>query len=272
VTTQICFARRVGLFNHPRYSQMRANAFGATPFISSLQVLAERVPSFDSYPFNIPAIAALKERLSLHPRATYFVGENGTGKSTLIEALAVAAGFNAEGGSANFQFATRSSESELHRCVRLVRTSRRPQTGFFLRAESFFNLATNIEEMDRILALAPPVIDSYGGRSLHEQSHGESFMALVEHRFGPSGLYILDEPEAALSIKRQIELLRKLHTHVTEKGSQIIVATHSPVLMALPGALIYRLGKDGITEVAYEETDAFRLARDFLLDPAKALG
>jgi predicted ATPase len=154
----------------------------------------------------------------------------------------------------------------------VARAERRPRTGFFLRAESFFNVATNIEDLDREPALAPPVIDSYGGKSLHEQSHGESFMALVKHRFGPEGLYILDEPEAALSIRRQIELLRELHAHVTEKGSQIIVATHSPVLMALPGALIYRLGEDGITKVAYEETDAFRLAREFLLDPAKAFG
>jgi predicted ATPase len=251
---------------------MHANISGSVrPFISSLQVLAERVLSFKSYPFNIPAIAALKERLLLHPRVTYFVGENGAGKSTLIEAVAVAVGFNAEGGSANFQFSTRASESDLHRCVRVVRTDRRPRTGFFLRAESFFNVATNIEEMDRIPALIPPVIDSYGGRSLHEQSHGESVMALVKHRFGPEGLYILDEPEAALSIRRQIELLRELHAHVTEKGSQLIVATHSPVLMAIPDALIYRLGDDGITAVAYEETDAFRLARDFILDPAKAL-
>jgi predicted ATPase len=250
---------------------MRASVFGSAPFISSVQLLAEKVPTFDSYPFSIPAIAALKKRLRLQSPATYFVGENGTGKSTLIEALAVAAGFNAEGGSSNFQFSTRSSESGLYRCLRIARTERRPRTGFFLRAESFFNVATNIEDLDRVPAPLPPVIDSYGGKSLHEQSHGESFMSLVQHRFGPGGLYILDEPEAALSVRRQIQLLRELYAHVTEKGSQIIVATHSPVLMALPGALIYRLGEDGITEVAYEDTDAFRLAREFLLDPAKAL-
>lgn len=239
-------------------------------FLSFVQIVEERVPDFRVYPFSLPAVATLRERLRLHPRATFFVGENGSGKSTLMEAIAVAAGFNAEGGTKNFRFSTRSSESELHRYLRLARTERRPRTGFFLRAESFFNVATAIEELDRDPG-GPKLIDSYGGKSLHEQSHGESFMALVKHRFGPEGLYILDEPEAALSIRRQIELLRELHAHVTEKGSQIIVATHSPVLMALPGALIYRLGEDGITEVAYEETDAFRLARDFLLDPARAL-
>lgn len=250
---------------------MRASTLRFKPFISWVQLLPEKVTSLASYPFRIPAVAALKTRLGLHPHATFFVGENGSGKSTLIEGIAVACGFNPEGGTNNFNFSTRRSESSLHSCLRVAKTERRPRTGFFLRAESLFNLATNIEDLDREPAAAPPVIDSYGGKSLHEQSHGESFMALVTHRFGPEGLYILDEPEAALSIRRQVELLRMLHAHVTEKGSQIIVATHSPVLMALPGALIYRLGDDGISRVAYEETDAFRLTREFLLDPAKAL-
>lgn len=237
-------------------------------FLSFVQIVEERVPDFRVYPFSLPAVASLRERLPLHPRATFFVGENGSGKSTLVEAIAVAAGFNAEGGTKNFRFSTRSSESELHRYLRLAKTERRPRTGFFLRAETFFNVATAIEALDREPG-GPKLIDSYGGKSLHEQSHGESFMALVKHRFGPEGLYILDEPEAALSIRRQIELLRELHAHVTDRRSQIIVATHSPVLMALPGATIYRMGEDGITEVAYEETDAFRLAREFILDPGK---
>lgn len=244
--------------------------FGRT-FLSSIQIVAERVSDFSRYPFSIPAIGSLRKRLQLHPRATIFVGENGSGKSTLIEAIAVAAGFNAEGGTKNFRFSTRSSESELHGCLRLARTERRPRTGFFLRAESFFNVATAIEDLDREPGGGAKVIESYGGRSLHEQSHGESFMALVKNRFGPGGLYILDEPEAALSVRRQIELLRELNAHVTEKGSQIIVATHSPVLMALPGALIYRLGEDGIAEIAYHDTEAFQLTVDFLVDPAKSL-
>jgi len=244
---------------------VRANAFGSAPFISSLELRAERVQTPNVYPFSIPAVAALRRRLPLHPRATIFVGENGSGKSTLVEALAVAAGFNAEGGSSNFRFATRSSESALHGCLRLARTDRRPRTGFFLRAESFFNVATNIEELDKVPAFAPPVIDAYGGRSLHEQSHGEAFMALVKNRFGPEGLYVLDEPESALSVRRQLELLAELEAHVADKGSQVLMATHSPILMSLPGALIYRLGDDGIREVSYEQTDAYRLTRDFLL-------
>lgn len=239
-------------------------------FLAFVELVSDRVTSFEPYPFSIPAIASLRNRLRFSPGATLFVGENGSGKSTLIEAIAVAAGFNAEGGTSNFRFSTRSSESGLHRCIRLARTERRPRTGFFLRAESFFNVATAIEELDQEPG-GRRVIDSYGGRSLHEQSHGESFMAVVEHRFGAGGLYILDEPEAALSVQRQIELLRELHLHVVEKGSQLVVATHSPVLMALPGALIYQLGDEGITRIEYEQTAAYRLTRDFLADRTKFL-
>jgi hypothetical protein len=138
---------------------MRANAFGRAPFVSSVELLAEKVPGFERYPFNIPAIVALRDRVRLDPRATILVGENGSGKSTLIEALAVAAGFNAEGGSNNFQFSTRPSESSVPRYLRLARSERRPRTGFFLRVESFFNVATSIEELDRVPAPAPPGID-----------------------------------------------------------------------------------------------------------------
>jgi predicted ATPase len=240
-------------------------------FLLFAELVEARVADKTRYPFNLPAVAALASRLCFHDRATILTGENGSGKSTVMEAVAAAAGFNPEGGSANFRFSTRSSESDLHRCIRLGRSERRPKTGFFFRAESFFNVATEIEALDQVPAPAPPVIEAYGGRSLHEQSHGESFMALVEHRFGADGLYILDEPEAALSVSRQIDLVRHLYDHVTKKGSQVIVATHSPVLMALPGARIYRLGSEGITSAAYEETDAFQLMRDFIADPTKML-
>jgi predicted ATPase len=229
-----------------------------------VQLVTERVPSFDAYPFSIPAVAALKERLRLGIAATIFVGDNGSGKSTLVEAIAVASGYNAEGGTRNFHFGTRASESALCRCIRLSRTDRRPRTGFFLRAESFFNLATNVEELDSEPGLSPLVIESYGGRSLHEQSHGESFFALVRQRFGPQGLYVLDEPEAPLSVRGQIELVAELRAHVEQKGSQIIMATHSPILMSLPNALIYQMDRNGIAPVKFEHTDAFRLMRDFI--------
>jgi predicted ATPase len=239
-------------------------------FLLRLQLVRERIANPDAYPFSIPAIAAV-DGLSLHPRVTYFVGENGSGKSTLLEGLAVAAGFNAEGGSMNFNFSTRSSESSLAGALRLVRSVRRPRTGFFLRAESFFNLATAIEKLDKEPCLGPPIIGSYGGRSLHEQSHGESFIALALHRFGPQGLYILDEPEAALSPLRQMSMLRRMHDLV-QQGCQFIVATHAPILLAYPEAWIYELDERGLQRVEYDATSTVRVTRDFLSDREGTLG
>ncbi len=207
--------------------------------------------------------------LELAP-VTYFIGENGSGKSTILEAIAVACGFNAEGGTINFNFATRRSESPLHRCIRLARGYKRPRTGFFLRAESFFNLATEIEHRDAEPSLGPPLISSYGGKSLHEQSHGESFLALMKHRFGPNGLYILDEPEAALSPSRQLSLLIRMR-ELLEDGSQFLIATHSPIVLAYPGASIYQLDDRGISAVDYEQTEHVCLTRDFLNDRERYL-
>ena len=232
-------------------------------FIRSVKVLRERVTDPNRYPFNIPAVRSL-ETLELHPRVTFLVGENGSGKSTLVEAIAVAAGFNAEGGSQNFNFATRRSESELHTVLRLVRGVRRPKTGYFLRAESYFNVATQVDGNATALA-------SHGGRSLHEQSHGESFLALVNNRFYPNGLYILDEPEAALSPQRQLSFLVSLHELVRDGASQFVIATHSPIILAYPDATSYRLDGSGITETAYEDTEQFALTRDFLMDRERYL-
>jgi predicted ATPase len=153
-----------------------------------IEVRFERanVPSFDEYPFSLPAIQHLQD-FRPHPSVTFFIGENGSGKSTLLEAIAVACRFNPEGGSMNFSFTTRPSHSELHKYLRIVRGIRRPRTGYFLRAESFYNVASEIDRLDEIPAAAPPIKDSYGGVSLHKQSHGESFMALLTKRFSPSG-------------------------------------------------------------------------------------
>jgi predicted ATPase len=215
----------------------------------------------DRYPFNLPVLRGLDE-LAFHPKVTFLVGENGSGKSTLIEALAVAGGFNAEGGTRNFNFGTRTSHSELHRFVRLVRGIKRPKDGFFLRAESYFNVGTEIEALDRGGG-GPPVIDSYGGVSLHEQSHGESFFALLEHRFGGKGLYILDEPEAALSPSRQLSFLARMHELIGQ-ASQFIIATHSPIILAYPEALIYQASPRGLEQIDYEDTDHFQVTRNFL--------
>jgi predicted ATPase len=239
------------------------------PFVRAVALLREKIADADRYPFDIPAIRAL-DTLELHPKVTFLVGENGSGKSTLVEAIAVAAGYNAEGGGKNFNFASRKSESDLHTALRLVRGTRRPKTGYFLRAESYFNVATEIERLDREPG-GNRIIDSYGGKSLHEQSHGESFLALVQNRFGDDGFYILDEPEAALSPQRQLAFLVSLHELVRNGSSQFVIATHSPILLAYPEALIYHLGPDGIAKTLYEETEHYSLTRDFLVNRERYL-
>jgi predicted ATPase len=236
-------------------------------YLRAVRLVRDRVPDFKVYPFSIPSIQSLDE-LELDAKVTFLIGENGSGKSTLIEAIAVLAGFNAEGGSKNFRFGTRRSESCLHQFMRPVRGHRRPRDGFFLRAESYFNVATEIERLDKEGG-GPPIISSYGGVSLHEQSHGESFLALAKHRFGGHGLYILDEPEAALSPQRQLALLSIIHELVEARASQFVIATHSPILMAYPKALICRLGVNGIDRVAYKDTEHYRITRDFLSSPER---
>jgi predicted ATPase len=234
------------------------------PFLRGICLVRERVPDLTHYPYSLPAVQSLFEELPLHPRVTFCIGENGSGKSTLVEAIAVAAGFNAEGGSRNFRFATRSSESALCGSIRLIRGTRRPRDGFFLRAESYFNVATEIERLDAEPGPAPPILPAFGGRSLHEQSHGESFFALLQHRFRGDGLYVLDEPEAALSPSRQLAFLARLD-QLVGLGAQFVIATHSPILMGYPEARLLELGPHGIREVAYEDTEHFKVTRDFLV-------
>ena len=238
-------------------------------YISEISLKREAVVAFDRYPFCLAAVRPL-ESLELHPAVTFFVGENGSGKSTLLEAIAVACGFNAEGGSKNFRFETRGSHSELHRFLRLARGFPRPRDGFFLRAESFFNVASEIEKLDAEPGAGPPIAPSYGERPLHEQSHGESFLALLLNRFHGEGLYLLDEPEAALSPSRQLSVLTRLHDLVQAK-SQFIIATHSPILMAYPDAYIYSFSNQGIERVAYKDTEHYRVTRDFLSNPQRML-
>lgn len=248
---------------------MRRRAATTAPgFLRWIELQRDDVPSFDVYPFAIPAVRGL-DRLDLDPKITFLVGENGSGKSTLLEAIAIAAGFNPEGGSKNFKFATRSSESALHRYLRVIRAPTRERDGFFLRAESYFNVATQIDALDAEPGPGPPLIESYGGVSLHEQSHGESFLSLVEHRFRGHGLYLLDEPEAALSPRRQLTLLAHLHDLVERRASQLVIATHSPILLAYPGARLYHLDGDGLRPIAYEDTEHVQVTRDFLLAPER---
>jgi predicted ATPase len=225
-------------------------------FVRAIRLVRDEVSDLGRYPFSIPAVAALNE-LPLDPRVTILVGENGSGKSTLIEAIALAARFGPEGGTRNIHVATQSSESQLHRHLTLVREARREKTGFFLRAESLFNVATRVDELG---------LEAFGWESLHQKSHGESFLWLLQNRFRPDGLYILDEPEAALSPQRQLSALAIMHDLV-RKGCQFVIATHSPILMAYPGALIYKLDETGIAPTLYEETEHYTVTRGFLMRP-----
>lgn len=215
----------------------------------------------DHYPFNIPAVRHLEKMgsLTLEKPVTFFVGENGTGKSTLIEAIAVAMGFNGEGGSRDFFFSTQDTHSEL--CDYLtIGKSVWPKDGFFLRAESFYNTASYLEQNSTMAR--------YGGVSFHEQSHGESFLALAMNRFEGNGLYILDEPESALSPQRLMSLLVVID-ELVKNNSQFIIATHSPILMAYPDADILEFSEQGIHKVGYRETEHYKITKQFIDMPER---
>lgn len=224
-----------------------------------------------SYLAKIPAVRHLIRHgfLSFERDVTFLVGENASGKSTLLEAIAVAYGFNAEGGTKNFHFSTASTHSALCEYLRIVK-SQSAKDGFFLRAESFYNVATSIEEMDRQPAGSPRIIDSYGGVSLHRQSHGESFLALVRNRFRGNGIYLLDEPEAALSPTGVMTLMAQIKSLVDNKA-QFIIATHSPILMTFPNAAILEVSAAGIKSVSYKETDHYQITKSFLENPERML-
>lgn len=209
------------------------------------------------YPFDLPAVRALDD--VEFGGVTVLVGNNGSGKSTVVEALAVACGFNAEGGGRNLRFETHRTHSELARYIDL-RWRRQAQWGWFLRAETFYGMATTIAT-DRELAAKLP--------DLHGGSHGESFLALIESRFGDPGLYVMDEPESALSFHGQLQLMRLIHDAVRD-GSQFIIATHSPMLMRVPDAVIYLLN-DGLSRVEYDDLEVVRLWRRFMIQPESIL-
>ncbi len=231
-------------------------------FINTVSLKDHAEVSDELYPFNLPIVQILRSKLQFTSNITFFVGENGSGKSTLLEALAISVGLNPEGGTANFNFNTRHSHSPLCDHLRVGKNKKRPKNSYFLRAESFFNVATEIEHLDKEPA-GPKIIDSYGGTSLHEQSHGESFMALIQNRFGSNGLYILDEPEAALSPKKQMTLLCTLNDLI-KRNCQFIIATHSPILLSFPNSEIYEISKECVKKTPYEETDTYKTTKDFL--------
>lgn len=224
------------------------------PYLQTVSIRPDAEIDFDAYPYNIPAIREMGS-LELHPHVTFFVGENGAGKSTLLEGIALALGYSPEGGTRNFKLSTAQSESSLHEVLRLARGFRKPRDGYFLRAESFYNVATFMDEVG--------YLDGYGGKSLHARSHGEAFMALLNFKFRGKGLYLLDEPEAALSPNRQLAALSAIHQLVKDE-SQFIIATHAPILLSYPDAKILQFDDSGIAEVAFEDTDHYAITRDFL--------
>ncbi len=213
------------------------------------------------YVRKIPSIQSIHQ-LDFNNNITIFVGENGTGKSTLLESIAVVYGFNAEGGNRNFNFSTMNTHSELYQANTVVKGVSRPKSNFFLRAESFYNVASKVEDYrdgdDYNL-----YYKSYGGKSLHEQSHGESFLALIQNRFTPRGLYILDEPEAALSPQRQLTLLMLIYD-LSQKGTQFIIASHSPILLGISGASILSFDGGSLNEISYEETESYKITELFI--------
>lgn len=235
-------------------------------YILSLKLKAGQLPT--GYPFNIPFLKSF-EKLDFHPSVTFFTGENGAGKSTLIEAIAVYLGFNAEGGSKNFNFKSKETHSVLHEYLSISKGLKKMKDGFFLRGESFYNVATEVDLIEEGEGNGK-MLAAYGGISLHEQSHGESFWALFMNRFRGNGLYLLDEPESALSATKQMAMLANIH-NLCNNNSQFIIATHSPILLSYPDASIYEISENKITKVRYEETETYRIYKAFLDNPKRML-
>ena len=253
---------------------MDDNILMSNLYVNRISITKE-IPA-GNYLNGLPMIENLKKMggINLNKKVTFLVGENGVGKSTLIEGIAVAMGFNPEGGSFNLGFSTRESHSDLHEYLTVSKGYIRHRDGFFLRAESFYNVASHIDHLDEDedeygdRGPRGAIIANYGGVSFHRQSHGESFMALVENRFGANGLYILDEPEAALSPTRMMRLMYCIH-QLAQKDSQFIISTHSPILMTYPGAEILEISSDGIKSVDYRDTEHYIVTKRFMDVPEK---
>jgi len=235
-------------------------------FLKKITLLRDDIHSFSQYPFSIPSIKSFDE-LNLRSNVTFFVGENGSGKSTLLEAIADKCDFNTAGGGRNNNYEVFASESQLGNYIRLSWLPK-ISNGFFLRAESFYNFATYLDELEDP---ENEKYDSYGGQSLHHQSHGESFLSLFLNRFNETAIYLLDEPEAALSPARQLSFLKIIHDLVENENSQFIIPTHSPILLGYPNADILSFDHGEISSIDYENTDHYQITKYFLQNREKFL-
>ncbi len=238
--------------------------------LKKITLLRERVDDWNTYPFSVSTIRSLTE-LNLHSRIVFFAGENGSGKSTLLEAIAAHYGFGPEGGNRNLQHDTTEHNHSTDVLVRALRLSfdKRTGAGYFLRAESFFNTASHLDNLDNEVYSIPvaPILPSYGGQSLHTRSHGETFFTLLVNKFQRNGLFLLDEPEAALSPQRQLSFLVLLHDTLRQyKDAQFIISTHSPVLLGYPNAQIISFDDGALHEIQYEETAPMVIVQRFLND------
>jgi len=246
----------------PRRERRR---FGAGPYLLGLR-RNEAEPARDGFPFDVPAIEQI-EQIRLDRPVTLLAGDNGTGKSTVVEAIAEAMGFASQGGELErLGELPAVPRAVLDGTLEPVLSRSRPRNGYFLRAESFFDVAGFVDGG----GIFAPDLSLYGDVPLHEQSHGESFLALAANRFGGQGIYLLDEPEAALSVTGALALLA-IVDRAARAGGQFVVATHSPILLACPGARVYELSSDGVAETAYDDLEAVRLTRGFLDAPERYL-
>ena len=241
------------------------------PILDTVKVRFSDITDFNQYPFSLPVIKHFKE-IEFPTQVTFFVGENGAGKSTILEAIALKAGFGIEGGSKNISFKTSEEKTytgtqQFSECL-ILSWRMKPKNGYFFRAESFFNVANYI---DQIAKFDFRIYDSYGGKSLHEQSHGESFLSFFNNRLGFGGFFIFDEPEAALSPQRQLSLLAIIHQICKNPDAQFIIATHSPLLLAYPNATIYSCDADSLTKIAYTDTQHYQITKQFLDNPDRYL-
>lgn len=226
----------------------------AKPYLKEIILDRAGIQNHESYPFNIDSLRSFAS-LSFHPHVTFLTGENGSGKSTLIEAIALSLGFGFEGGTKSVHYNTSEYPSELFKYLKTVKSFKKPRDYYFLRAETFYKVASYADKTNYIA--------SYGG-SLHEKSHGEAFMAMLMNKLKGTGLYIFDEPEAALSPSRQLAALSRIHQLAVNCHSQFIIATHSPILLSYPYATIYNLDHDGIRKLDYQQTEQFLITKEFL--------